>query len=541
VSRAPSESFEQSSHMISFPLGSTEEQLHVFKSMSDNVSDFIGMCDLNFKPFYLNKSGLRKVGLDENTSIESIDVKDFFFVEDQDRIFNEFYPIVKEKGFGEIEVRFRHFVTGEGIWMLYSVIILENLKGERVGYGTISRDITKEKRTEEAIAESEERFRNLADHAPMFIWMVDEHAKITYANKELLEFLDIPDYNEVAVQGGWERVTHPEDIQNVFQAYLNALTNKTEYSVEARLFHAEKNQYEWFLFKGTPRYVAGHTFAGFIGTAVSINQQKLLLEAQENLVGERTRELMTANNLLARSNQELEQFAYITSHDLQEPLRKIQTFAHLIDERYHKTLSDEAQNFLQKINRAAGRMSELVKDLLDLSKLAYDNRFYFQSTDLNDLLSNVLSDLELLIAEKEIRIERDDLPTIEVIPVQVRQLFYNLMGNAVKFSRPGVQSFIRIKSRPLTKPDLKNYQVRDEGLEYILITIEDNGIGFSPEYSEQIFTVFQRLNDKTVYSGHGIGLALCRKIVDNHGGVIFATGKEDAGAVFSIVLPTGRE
>lgn len=294
------------------------------------------------------------------------------------------------------------------------------------------------------------------------------------------------------------------------------------------------------MFTGSPRFESGSSFAGFIGTAINIDVQKSLQAQQEDTIDKQTRELKVANEELHRSNLELEQFAYIASHDLQEPLRKIQTFSHLIGERYKEQLSADVQRYLTKIEASAIRMAELIKDLLEYSRLSDSQQSYFRKTDLNKVVNNVLNDFEVSIDQKEIRVDREDLPTIEAIPLQMNQLMHNLIGNAIKFSKRGVQSYIRITCRYLTRDDLKKYDVKDEKLQYVLVTVQDNGIGFSPAYADKIFGIFQRLNDKANYSGYGIGLALCRKIVDNHHGLIMGQGEEDIGATFSVILPRSR-
>jgi PAS domain S-box-containing protein len=514
-----------------------EPQLELLRNLADSVSDFIGICDLEMRPHYINHSGLMKIGLEPAMDLNKVTVRDFFFEEDQANIVNEFFPQVLRDGFGEIEVRFRHFRTGEPLWMLYQVTLLRNAEGVPIGYGTISRDITRHKLFEKAILESEERFRHLADQAPMFIWMIDENAKITYANRELLNFLDIRHFNEVAVQGGWERVTHPDDIQRVFAAFMTGLTNREPYTVEARLFNASQNHYQWFLFKATPRFISEYAFAGFIGTAVNIHEQKLMIEAREDLVQERTRELQLSNSLLERSNQELEQFAYVASHDLQEPLRKIQLFTQIIEEKYSETVSSEVQNYLTRISRSASTMSELIRSLLDISRLSHSRDSSLTFVDLNLVVENVVSDFELAIQEKHIVIEKQDLPVIEGVQVQLTQLFNNLIGNAIKFSRSDTASFIKISSKVVTKNELSQNELKGSPDQYALISIEDNGIGFSPNYSEKIFGIFQRLNDRKSYSGYGIGLALCRRIVEGHGGTITGSGRENEGATFNIILP----
>ena len=518
---------------------SSEREFHLLKYMAEMSSDFIATCDLEMKPTYINPSGLEKLGLHQ-IPVKDLHVNDFFFEEERGTIINAFFPKVIRDGVGEIEVRFKHFITGEAIWMLYHVIVLYNSNGERTGFGTISRDITKHKLNEKAIIESEERFRSLAESAPMFIWMVDEHARITYANRQLLDFLSISHYTEVAVQGGWERVTHPDDIQQVYAAFSEGLAKRKPYEVEARLYNTKAQRYEWFMFKATPKFIAANVFAGFTGSAVSIQRQKALIEGQEQLVAERTQELRAANKMLERSNLELEQFAYVASHDLQEPLRKIQTFSAILMDRFSDHLDGKEITYLHKICASASRMSELMKDLLDYARLSA-NQTLFKKVDLNHVLKQVLDDFEVLIAQKNIIVEAQTLPVIECVPFQMNQLFYNLIGNAIKFTKKRLPGYIKIGVRFLAEAEVAANNRLQKDNSYFEISFQDNGIGFSQEYAERIFTIFQRLNDRSSYGGYGIGLALCRKIVENHKGLIYATGEENEGATFLVTLPVTQK
>lgn len=236
---------------------------------------------------------------------------------------------------------------------------------------------------------------------------------------------------------------------------------------------------------------------------------------------------------LESKNRQLEQFAYIASHDLQEPLRKIQTFIHVLERRMDNP--EARDRYFQKINAAAKRMAELIQSVLNYSRLSQSDVVY-ASTDLNEVLENVKIDYELLIAEKNATIVSEKLPTIRGISLQISQLFSNLIGNALKFSSdPPVITVTaeKVDGRKVTQeiPSL------DALKNYIKLTFTDNGIGFDQQYADKIFTIFQRLNRKEDYAGTGIGLALCKKIVDNHRGYIKAHGKLGHGATFTVYLP----
>ncbi|MCF6408097.1 ATP-binding protein [Chitinophaga filiformis] len=244
----------------------------------------------------------------------------------------------------------------------------------------------------------------------------------------------------------------------------------------------------------------------------------------EKKVGERTAELL-------RKNSELEQFAYIASHDLQEPLRKIRTFSELLEKGLAK--GTPVNNYFEKIQSSAARMSQLINDVLDYSRLS-NTDVRFVSTNLNNILQQVRTDFDLLIEQKQAIISNNDLPAVKGIPLQLLQLFTNLIGNSLKFSDK--QPIITITGTALQAAERPLYRGLQDDIAYVKLQFTDNGIGFEQQFAEKIFTIFQRLNEGRVYAGTGIGLALCKKIVENHHGVIQANGHLNEGATFTVIL-----
>ncbi|MFL5742293.1 MAG: sensor histidine kinase, partial [Flavisolibacter sp.] len=236
---------------------------------------------------------------------------------------------------------------------------------------------------------------------------------------------------------------------------------------------------------------------------------------------------------LERSNAELEQYAYVASHDLQEPLRKIRSFGSFLQETQGPRLDEKGRMQLEKILAAAERMSSLIKDILSFSSLK--KSVDFVPTNLNEVLKGVLQDLDLVIVQKNVRVKSDLLPTIDAIPLQMTQLFYNLLNNSLKFAHEDRRPLIHIGCRKIKEEELPPSLFKNKT--YYEFIFSDNGIGFNEEYAEQIFGLFKRLNDKNYYPGSGIGLALCKKVVQNHHGEIIAKGKENEGASFFIYLP----
>ncbi len=262
----------------------------------------------------------------------------------------------------------------------------------------------------------------------------------------------------------------------------------------------------------------------------------VIAEELEKQIMERTFSLNEANTELRHSNENLEQFAYIASHDLQEPLRKIRIFSALLNQKYSGELPEAAKELLAKINRSAERMSTLIKEVLEFSKILQSNAV-FEKINLNDILDEIISDFDLQISEKKAVIDYETLPVIEAIPLQVKQLFYNLLSNSLKFSKKNIAPVVSIRSRTLTLPELKKHKGLNQKLLYAEISIQDNGLGFDQEYADQIFLIFHRLHSHDEFMGTGIGLALCKKIVIDHQGEINAISGVGKGALFQVILP----
>jgi two-component system CheB/CheR fusion protein len=271
-----------------------------------------------------------------------------------------------------------------------------------------------------------------------------------------------------------------------------------------------------------------------------ITDQRAFDKALELQVHNRTQELQEANVHLRQANENLRQFASIASHDLQEPLRKIKTFASVLHRRFAENISGEESVLIHKINLAADRMSQLIKEVLEYSKLTQPSKAYVP-TNLDTILRNVLSDIDLLISEKGAVIQYMELlPTIEAIPLQINQLFSNLLTNALKFQERASKPVIDISFKMISASELKEHPLLRAELTYLQIIFSDNGIGFDQEYADQIFQLFERLHSADEYEGTGLGLALCKKIVENHNGQIFAISKEAEGASFYIILPVNQ-
>ena len=284
----------------------------------------------------------------------------------------------------------------------------------------------------------------------------------------------------------------------------------------------------WYQMKIMPYMREGKTMDGVVLTFVDITAMKSV----ERELKTANRKLRDLNDNLLRSNKELEQFAYITSHDLQEPLRKIQIFVDLIQRSNHDTTT--ASRYLEKISSCASRMSLLITDVLSYARLTRTEEPMVE-TDLNAVLESVKSDFEFIIEERKAVINSQSLPVVKGYPRQLQQLFANLISNSLKFCERTPQIDITYESVP--ESEVQSLKPLNHRRQYVKLTFRDNGIGFEEQYAEKVFTIFQRLNNKKLYAGSGIGLALCKRIVENHNGLILAGSVPGEGSTFTVYLP----
>ena len=262
-------------------------------------------------------------------------------------------------------------------------------------------------------------------------------------------------------------------------------------------------------------------------------------EDLEHKISERTQELRIYSDELARSNRELEDFAFVASHDLQEPLRKIRAFGNRLDSGYKDVMDERGQDFLARMLNAAERMSMLISDLLSFSRVSTRGKD-FEQVNVGEVIDGVLGDLEIAIEEKGANVIVQDIPTIRADKSQIDQLFLNLLSNALKFQTADKKPLIEITATPPSEDDMKDILLADE-YDWIKIQISDNGIGFEQGFAEKIFAPFQRLHGRSEYKGTGIGLAVCRRIVERHNGQISAKSSPGEGATFTILLPINSE
>lgn len=351
-------------------------------------------------------------------------------------------------------------------------------------------------------------FQRMANQSPALMWVTDADMMFSFFNQTWLTVTGRTPEAEVGY--GWMSGIHPGDRQQWQQTYESSFSQQQAFSIEHRLRQQDGN-YVWMLSTGKPRYTLDEKFCGYIGITTDITAMKQA-DAQCQMV----------STELLRSNQELEQMASALSHDLREPLRKIQAFAELVQTDYVNDIDEKGQRYFNYVIDGAERMQAMIADLLAYARLSSEER-EMALTDLGQVLQQVQQDLSLTIAESEAVIEVGDLPEIMINPTDIRRVFQNLLSNALKF-RGETVPHIQIAASQLQK--------------HWLISVEDNGIGMSENAVEDIFVMFKRLHKRTDYDGTGIGLAICKKIIDYYDGSIWAESKLGEGTTVHIKLPS---
>lgn len=450
-------------------------------------------------------------------------------------------PELKEQGFMELIDRVRK--SGEPYYAYETIVLLMRKGKEKTLYVNvvyqpyyetdggisgvimIASDVTEQVIARKKVEDSERQFRQIADSMPQIVWTARPDGYLDYYNKQWYEFTG---FLEAYGDQSWIPILHPDDVKLCYDSWYNSVQTGEEYLIEYRFKDRKHGDYRWFLGKALPIKDEQGNITKWFGTCTDIHDQKVQAERLEEKVNVRTRELK-------EKNSELEQFAQVSSHDLQEPLRKILIYTDLIKSDPQNTMTERSNLSLEKVCEATQRMSNSLRELLNYTSIARDSQF--TQVDLNDVVKNVLDDLELVIHRKKAILQVNELPTINAIPLQIQQLFFNLTNNALKFSRPGTIPVVQIDNRILNSEERKKFRSLLPDKDYVEITVKDNGIGFEQKYADQIFIMFQRLNDRSQFEGTGIGLSLCKKVIDNHGGLISVTSQPNEGASFKVVLP----
>jgi hypothetical protein len=406
-------------------------------------------------------------------------------------------------------------------------------------------DITERERLEEEKrsayenrAESESRFRRMVEQSPIPIVLTrGEDVVIESINSAMFKFMNMSEADEVLGKKMLDVMPELKG-QPAYETVVNVQKTGVPFrgdEVLVNIMNDGRLEPHYFNFSYTP-VKEERGIDAVLHVATDVTQQVLTrkkLEASEaslqRRVAERTEEL-------EKKNKELEEFNYAASHDMQEPLRKIATYTSMLLKHSEAKFDEQGRNHLAKIVKSVKRIRTLIDDLLLYSQQGTNNHT-FETTDLNIVIHEITLDLDLLIEQKSAQIYVEPLPAVVAVESQMRQLFFNLISNAIKFSRPGIPPTIDITVE--RNPDISAIKKNlDLNKRYILISVNDNGTGFPPKYAENIFSLFARLHPRHEYEGTGIGLALCKKIAESHGGAIWAESTPGNGAKFHILLPS---
>jgi PAS domain S-box-containing protein len=618
------------------------EQSAQLEAVLESLPVGVWIADKNGKLIGKNMAADRIWG-GEAPLTDSHEMHQVYFVEhtkDGERLAPGEYPITRALETGKLieplEIIIHRFDGTKGKVLVSAAPIKDN-DGNVIGAVGINLDITERQQVEEALQESEIRFRQLADSMPQLVWTAEPDGTVDYYNKRYHL------YGGIAPEEGdkweWGPVLHPDDLEPTVNAWQEAVRTGSIYQIEHRARMAD-GSFRWHLSRGIPTHDEQGTIIKWFGTATDIHDFKQVQEAlrlreervsqlfDANLVGIINRELsgkiLEANDAflkitgyskediesgelnikdiipeefhaldvecyqqlmsnrrckpyekeyirkdgtrapvligyslfeketpeligfvmdlselkkaqfdlaqyaekLKQSNEELENFAYIASHDLQEPLRKISTFGNRLRRNLQSQMNEEAEEYLDRMINAAERMQSMISGLLDLSKIGSHQKA-FQMVDLVKIAKEVVSDLEAQIQATGGEVIIESLPKVRGDQRQLQQLLQNLIGNGLKFHKDGIKPIVRLSGELVYSGYFQMAKIR----------VEDNGIGFDEKNAGKIFHPFVRLHSKSKYSGSGIGLAICRKIVERHGGSITASSRLGEGSRFTVTLP----
>lgn len=408
-------------------------------------------------------------------------------------------------------------------------------EGRVWGIHHMALDVTEQVTAQKKLLESETKLAAAIELAELATWSLDLRTGVFSCSERMAQWMGGSEgpfvLDQSAPAGKKERL--PDAFRKAVDSSGNPIFDKT-YTI----IHAGNGQQRTVHTLGRISFNQSGEALSISGTAQDITAQKDIQTALESEVQNRTEELQAineelaeTNNLLLRSNEELTQYAYVASHDLQEPLRKIQVFTSILANSTE--VPPRLMPAIRKIQHSAGRMIALIRDLLNFSQLLKSDSL-LEPVDLNKIMLSVKQDFSMRIADKKASLVVSALPVVQAVPFQMQQLFHNLVGNALKFLRTDTEPVVEIS---YTEEILA--QEDDSPHRFYHIVVSDNGIGFPQEYAQQIFEVFKRLHGRDTYSGTGIGLSLCKRIVEHYGGRIYAEGMPGEGARFHVLLPAG--
>ncbi|RYY93585.1 MAG: PAS domain-containing sensor histidine kinase, partial [Chitinophagaceae bacterium] len=431
----------------------------------------------------------------------------------------------------ETEHRMR-LADGSASWHLTRALPQYGTNGDITHWFGTATNIHQQKAAEQTARESEERFRLLTDSIPQIVWIVNPDGHTEYVNDRWATYTGQDD--ESAGREGRIAMIHPDDLPVVLDLWQMAQQQLAPVQWEYRLRHADTDRYRWFSAQVLPLKDEQGKLLKWICAANDIQSHKDNAGLLEQEVAAQTRALKALNEALSRqatelqrSNDDLQQFAHVASHDLKEPLRKIRTFVSRLALEYSEAIPPQGREYLTRIETSASRMTQMIEGVLRYSVADHVEDQQLEDVHLHQTLRDIESDLEVLIQKSGARVAIGALPRVKGVPVLLQQLFLNLLNNAVKFARPGEAPEIRVESRAATTVEIQQQRLPKQA--FAAISVTDTGVGFDPEFTDAIFKTFTRLHPKDRYEGTGLGLALCQKIAHRHGGAITASSRPGEG------------
>ena len=424
----------------------------------------------------------------------------------------------------------------EDVYWTFSYSPVHNESGHIAGVLVTCFETTEKVTVVKKLEESKSELEFAIEAAELGTFDYNPVTKSFSANKRLKEWLGVPLNASVNLPQVLNAVAE-KDRARVEKAMQESMqfSSGGKYDVQYTIVHPSSKKEIIVHAKGKAWFDNNQVAYRLNGTLQDITEQMLFQQRLENQVMDRTRELDEHILDLARMNKELQSFAYVSSHDLQEPLRKIQTFASRIVEKEYKNLSDSGKDYFDRMQKSARRMQLLIDDLLAYSRTQTTQQ-NFEKINLSDIIEEVIQDMNEEIQQKQAVVETTGTCILHIVSFQFRQVFYNLIGNSLKFAKANQPAHIAIRCERVNELKLPHKNLLEE-TPYCHIQVADNGIGFQEEYKDRIFELFQRLHGKSEYEGTGIGLAIVKKIVENHNGIVLASSEAGKGATFDIYIP----
>ncbi len=488
-----------------------KESEEKYRLISENANDLIYIFNERYEFEYINEQAFMKCLGHSKDDLIGKSTIEFIHPADLKRVSKELRKGFKS-GRGRSELRIRH-KNGTYRWLeVRGTLYID--KNEKRKALLIGRDVTEKKQAEKEIRESEVKYRHLFETSPYFIGLVNSEGILIDCNDAINDILSIHTIEDVVGKSFKEILLLNEKSTHLIPIFEKFIKSIFE-GVDQEGFDFRLN-----------RSIGDYIWIHIEGTLIEIEEQKLIQFIMQDITERKRSEQLLQESIedLARSNAELEQFTYIASHDLKEPLRMISSFAQLLEKRYKDKLDEDANDFIRFITEGVVRMQDLINSLLAYSRIGKYSK-EFEKVDLNDVLKDVIDNLSKLINDTNAEVIYDSLPSLFVDKNQLLQVFQNLISNAIKFRR--------------IDPPLVHISSRLDSKHWVF-SIRDNGIGIKSKDFERIFIIFQRLHAKDEFGGTGIGLAICKKIIERYGGKIWVESEVGKGSTFYFSIPKKR-